>query len=153
MSELLLFIVIYALYAATVCFLFVMLFIREFRRWWLRGATFAFGLIALGLPFWLANGTLGHPDPWPPPGRYDVLGWDVDEGGSAIYVFAMQPGGSEPYHLRVPFELGTALKLQEVAQETSIYKQITIDVRPESTEHGPNYAFNIERVFKIEELR
>ncbi len=151
MTELLLFIIIYALYAATVCFLFVMLFIREFRRWWLRGATLAFGLVALALPIGLAGNTLGYPDPWPEPGRYDVLGWDVDEVGEALYLFTMAPDGSEPYHLRVPFDLGTALKLQEVAQEISIYKQITIDIFPESTEHGPKYAFNIERVFKVDE--
>ena len=151
MSELLVFIILYALYAATVCFLFVMLFIRDFRRWWLRGATFVFGLVALGLPFGLATKTLGYPDPWPAPGRYDVLGWDVDESGGALYLFAMQPGASEPYHVRVPFKLGVALKLQEVAEEVSIYRQITVDIFPDSTDDGPNYAFNIERVFKEEE--
>lgn len=148
MTEHLLLIVLYALYAATVCFLFVMLFIREFQRWWLRTATFAFGLAALALPLGLATSTLGYPDPWPPPGRYDVLGWDVDETRGVIYVFAMKPGNTEPYHLRVPFDLGTALKLQDVAQEISIYKQITVDILPESTEHGSDYAFQIERVFK-----
>ncbi len=151
MSELLVFIIVYALHAATVCFLFVMLFVHDVRRWWLKAAALALGLGALILPLNLANKTLGYPDPWPLPGRYDVLGWDVDESGGALFLFVMRPDGSEPYHLRVPFELGIALKLQEVAEEVSIYKQITVDIFPETTEYGPKYAFNIERVFKDDE--
>ncbi len=151
MSELLVFIILYALHAATVCFLFVMLFIHDFRRWWLRAATLVFGLAALALPLTMATKTLGYPDPWPGPGRYDVLGWDVDESGDALFLFVMQLDGSEPYHLRVPFDLGIALKLQEVQEQIGIYKQITVDILPESTEHGPKYAFNIERVFSDDE--
>ena len=148
MSELLVFIILYALHAATVCFLFVMLFIHDARRWWLRAATLVLGLVALGVPLGMATKTLGYPDPWPGPGRYDVLGWDVDESGGALYLFVMAPDGSKPYHLRVPFDLGVALKLQKVAEERSIYKQITVDILPESNKYGPEYAFNIERVFK-----
>ncbi len=148
MSELLVFIVLYSLHAATVCFLFVMLFIHDFRRWWLRGATLVLGLASLALPLTMATKTLGYPDPWPPTGRYDVHGWEVDESGGAIYLFVVAPEATEPYHLRVPFDLGVALKLQKVSEERSIYKQITVDIFPESTEHGPKYAFNIERVFE-----
>jgi hypothetical protein len=147
MSELLVFIVLYALHAATVCFLFVMLFIHDFRRWWLRAATLVLGLAALALPLTMATKTLGYPDPWPGPGRYDVLGWDVDETDDALFLFVMQLDGSEPYHLRVPFDLGVALKLQEAQEGIGTYKQITVDILPESTEYGPKYAFNIERVF------
>jgi len=151
MSELLVFIILYALHAATVCFLFVMLFIHDFRRWWLRGATLILGLAALALPLGLATKTLGYPDPWPGPGRYDVLGWDIDETGGALFLFVMQPESTKPYHLRVPFDLGVALKLQKVQEEISIYKQITVDISAETTKHGPKYAFNIERVFSDDE--
>lgn len=151
MSELLVFIILYALHAATVCFLFVMLFIHDLRRWWLRGATLVLGLGALALPLTMATKTLGYPDPWPGPGRYDVFGWDIDENGGALFLFVMEPDGRAPYHLRVPFDLGVALKLQKVSEEPSIYKQITVDIFPESTNHGPEYAFNIERVFPDDE--
>jgi len=147
MSELLVFIILYALHAATVCFLFVMLFIHDFKRWWLRGATLVLGLASLALPLTLATKTLGYPDPWPGAGRYDVLGWEIDETGGALFLFVMQPEGTKPYHLRVPFDLGIALTLQEVSEEVSIYKQITVDIFDEATKHGPKYAFNIERVF------
>ena len=63
----------------------------------------------------------------------------------------MEPDGAKPYHLRVPFDLGVALKLQDVAENGSIYKQITVDIFPETTEYGPEYAFNIERVFSEDE--
>jgi hypothetical protein len=76
-----------------------------------------------------------------------VLGWDVDETDDALFLFVMQLDGSEPYHLRVPFDLGVALKLQEAQEGIGTYKQITVDILPESTEYGPKYAFNIERVF------
>ena len=151
MSELLVFIILYALHAATVCFLFVMLFIHDFRRWWLRAGTLVLGLAAVGVPLAMATKTLGYPDPWPGAGRYDVLGWDVDESGGALYLFVMEPDGAKPYHLRVPFDLGVALKLQDVAENGSIYKQITVDISSETTEYGPEYAFNIERVFSEDE--
>jgi len=151
MTELLVYIVLYALYAATLCFLFVMLFIRDFRRWWLRAATAVFGLAALGLPFTLATRTLGYPDPWPVPGRYDVFGWDVEERSGAIFLFVQPAGAAVPYHMRVPFELGTALKLQSVAENPGIYKQITVDILAERSEAGPHYVFNIEKVFSDDE--
>lgn len=151
MSELLVFIIVYAMHAATVCFLFVMLFVFDLRRWWIKGATLVLGLGALALPLSLATKTLGYPDPWPLPGRYDVHGWDVDENGGALFLFVIEEGGTKPYHMRVPFDLGVALKLQKVAEERSIYKQITVDIFPETTQHGPKYAFNIERVFADDE--
>ena len=147
MSELLVFIIIYALHAAAICFLFTMLFIHESRRWWLRGATLIVGLVALALPLKLATETLGYPDPWPAPGRYDVIGWDVDETGGELFLFVMQLDKSGPYHVRVPFNLEIALKLQETREQIGIYKQITVDIHPESTGDGPRYTFNIERVF------
>lgn len=151
MSELLVFIILYALHAAAICFLFTMLFIHEARRWWLRGATLVLGLVALALPLKMATETLGYPDPWPAPGRYDVLGWDVDESGGALFLFVMRRDGSEPYHLRVPFDLGIALRLQKVEEQIGIYKQITVDISAESAEDGPSYALNIERVFSDDE--
>ena len=151
MSELLVYVVVFAVYAATVCFLFVMLFIHEFRSLWLRGATAVIGLAALALPVVLTRDTLGYPDPWPAVGHYDVYGWQVDEAAGAMYLFVGRAGTTAPYHLRVPFELKTALELQAAAEEIGTYKQITLDILPAAGDGGePSYAFFIEKVFPDE---
>ena len=147
MSELLVYIIIFALYAATVAFLFVMLFIHDFRSWWLRGATAVLGLGALAMPALLARDTLGYPDPWPEPGRYELLGWDVDEGADALYLFVMRPGETAPYHLRVPFDLNAALALQKAADEIGTFKEMSVEVLPEGADAGPGYALTLEKVF------
>ena len=151
MSELLVFIILFALHAAAISFVFAMLFIYDFRRWWLRAITVVFGLAALALPLKLATDTLGYPDPWPASGRYDVLGWDVDETGGALFLFVMPPDATAPHHLRLPFDLGLALKLQKAQEQIGIYKQITVDIFDETAEDGPGYALTIERVFPDDE--
>ena len=97
MSELLVLIILYALHAAAVCFLFAMLFVNDLRQWWMRIATLALGLVALVLPLMLAHQTLGYPDPWPEPGRYNVYGWDVDEIDGALFLLVvLVRGGMVP---------------------------------------------------------
>ena len=151
MSDLLVFIILFALQAAAISFLFAMLYIYDFKRWWLRAITVVFGLAALALPLKLATDTLGYPDPWPAPGQYDVLGWDVDETGGALFLFVMPPDTTAPHHLRLPFDLGLALKLQKAQEQIGIYKQITVDIFDETIEDGPRYALTIERVFSDDE--
>ena len=53
MSELLNYLIFYALFAAPIGFLFAMLFIGELRRWWMRTATVGAGLTALLMPLFV----------------------------------------------------------------------------------------------------
>lgn len=123
MSEVMTAIVLYALYAATLAFLFAMLFVRDWRRWHLRLATAALGAVAAAYPVFVARTTLGYPDPWPEDGRYEMLGWQIDEPGRAIYMFLVNPDGPDPLHYRAPFDLKSAIALQEAATQTGIYKE------------------------------
>lgn len=143
MSDVMAAIVLYALYAATVAFLFAMLFIRDWRRWWLRLATVAVGCAAAAYPVFVARTTLGYPDPWPEDGHYEMLGWQIDEPERAIYMFLVNPDGAEPLHYRVPFDLRTAIALQDAAAQMGIYRERAVILRrdPETGEIGYELAF------------
>ena len=147
MSELMVTIVLYAIYAATVAFLFTMLFIRDWRRWWLRVATVAVGAAAVAYPALTARTTLGYPDPWPEDGRYDMLGWQIDEPGRAIYMFLERPGVVEPLHYRVPFDLKTAIALQDAAMEMGTFAEKTIDIRRDPETGEVLYEIALEKRF------
>ncbi len=150
MADLITFLLLYAMFAATLCLLFAMLFIHQTRRWWMRVAVVATGLVAVTLPFFLAPKTLGYPNPWPPEGRYALLGWEVDEADGAFYVFVQPEGETVPRHYRLPFDLATALELQKVAEERSIYKEMTVEIAEGPKRDEPRYAFTFERVFPDE---
>ena len=147
MSELMVTIVLYAIYAATVAFLFAMLFIRDWRRWWLRLATVAVGAAAVVYPVLTARTTLGYPDPWPEDGRYDMLGWQIDEPNRAIYMFLERPGVVEPLHYRVPFDLRTAIALQDAAMEMGTFAEKTIDIRRDPETGEVRYDIALEKRF------
>lgn len=147
MSELMVTIVLYAIYAATVAFLFAMLFIRDWRRWWLRLATVAVGAAAVVYPALTARTTLGYPDPWPEDGRYDMLGWQIDEPNRAIYMFLERPGVVEPLHYRVPFDLRTAIALQDAAMEMGTFAEKTIDIRRDPETGEVLYDIALEKRF------
>lgn len=147
MSELMVTIVLYALYAATVAFLFAMLFIRDWRRWWLRLATVAVGAAAIAYPAAVARTTLGFPDPWPEDGRYTLIGWQIDEPSRAIYVFLERPGEAEPLHYRIPFDLRSAIALQDAAMELSTFKEKSIDIRRDPETGEVRYELTLEKRF------
>ncbi len=147
MTDLITFLLLYAMFAATLCFLFAMLFIHDTRQWWMRGAVVAVGTVAVALPFFLAPKTLGFPSPWPPEGRYELLGWQIDEADDAFYVFVQPEGEAVPRHYRLPFDLATALELQKVAEERSIYKEMTLKIAAGPKRSEPRYDFTFERVF------
>lgn len=150
MTDLISFLLLYAMFAATLCFLFAMLFVHDMRQWWMRGAVVAVGLVAVALPFFLAPKTLGFPSPWPPAGRYELLGWHIDEADGAFYVFVQPEGDAVPRHYRLPFDLAVALELQKVTAERSIYKEMTLEIADGPKHDEPLYDFTFERVFPDE---
>ena len=147
MSQVMVTIVLYALYAATIAFLFAMLFVRDWRRWRLRLATAAVGAAALAFPVFAARTTLGYPDPWPEDGRYHMLGWRIDEPERAIYVFLERPGQAEPVHYRIPFDLKSAIALQDAAAAPSTFSERTIDIRRDPETGEVRYDITLEKRF------
>ena len=150
MTELLNYLVFYSLFAATLGFLFVMLFIGELRRWWIRPITIAAGVFALGLPFYVTFKTLGYPDPWPPNGTYEVLGWEVNEVDQVFFVMVQKEGEDAPQHYKVPFKLDTALKFQEATENRGVFKRIMLVISPGVTPDLPDTLFTFERAFSGE---
>ncbi|MDP6516191.1 MAG: hypothetical protein QF926_06160 [Alphaproteobacteria bacterium] len=136
MSELLTYIVLFSLQAATICFLFAMLFVHASRKWWLRAVTVALGLASIALPIYTVSTTLGYPDPWPPSGQYEVRGWEIDENGDAFYLFVEKTGDPTPRHYKLPFDLETALELQKAREEVGTFEYIRLVV-DEPVDDGP----------------
>ncbi len=147
MSALMVQIVLYALYAATIAFLFAMLFIRNWRRWWLRLATAAVGACAIAYPLFTARNTLGFPDPRPEPGRYHMLGWEIDEPERAIYMFLERPGQVEPLHYQIPFDLKSAIALQNAAMEIGTFKEKSITIWNDPETGAVQYEITLEKRF------
>ena len=145
MSDILKFIVLFAIHAATVCFLFGILFLHRPRRWGLRLVTVAVGVAALAMPYVFLSNTLGYPDPWPHSGVYDVLGWDVDESRQEIYLFVAQEDDPTPRHFQVPFTLEAALTLQEVPETLTIFQVLSVRIDPGGTPETPAYHFLVRQ--------
>lgn len=130
MSEVMTQIVLASLSTALVCVLVTFLVIDLPRRLWLHGLALGLGVLAVAIPAWTLTATLGAPDPWPPAGRYEVLGWKTDERQRAIYVFAAARGQRVPHHYRVPFTRELALDLQRVREQPGTVAGIGMRVRP-----------------------
>jgi hypothetical protein len=145
MSDILQFIVLFALHAATVCFLFAMLFLHRPRRWALRLLTIAVGMAALAMPYVFLSNTLGYPDPWPRSGVYDVLGWDIDESRQEIYLFVARKDDPTPRHYQVPFSLDAALTLQEAQETLTIFQKLSVRIEPGGTTETPAYRFLVRQ--------
>ena len=150
MAELLNYLILYSLFAATLGFLFVMLFIGELRRWWMRVATIAAGVFALGLPFFVTFKTLGYPNPWPSEGKYEVFGWQVNELDQAYFVMVAKEGENAPQHYKVPFKLNTALKFQEARENVGRFRRISLVISSGSQPDLPNTVFTFEKAFSGE---
>ena len=146
MSDVLQFIVLFAVHAATVCFLFAMLFLHRPRRWALRVLTVAIGVAALAMPYVFLSNTLGYPDPWPRGGVYDVLGWDVDESRREIYLFVTRDGDPTPRHYQVPFSLDAALTLQAVPETLTIFEQLAVEIEAGAEAAPPGYRFVVRNL-------
>ena len=146
MSDVLQFIVLFAVHAATVCFLFAMLFLHRPRRWALRVLTVAVGAAALAMPYVFLSNTLGYPDPWPRDGVYDVLGWDVDESRREIYLFVTRDGDSTPRHYQVPFSLDAALTLQAAPETLTIFEQLAVEIEAGAEAAPPGYRFVVRNL-------
>ena len=145
MSDILKFIVLFAVHAATVCFLFAMLFLHRPRRWGLRLVTVAVGVAALAMPYVFLSNTLGYPDPWPRSGVYDVLGWDIDESRQEIYLFVAPEGDPTPRHYQVPFNLKAALTLQEAQETLTIFQKLSVRIEPDAASGTPAYHFLVRQ--------
>lgn len=150
MSDILQFIVLFAIHAATVCFLFGMLFLYRPRRWGLRLVTIAVGVAALAMPYVFLSNTLGYPDPWPQSGVYDVLGWDIDESRREIYLFVSQEDDPTPRHVQVPFNLEAALTLQEARETLTIFQVLSVRVESAGTPETPAYRFLVRQKSEVE---
>ena len=150
MSDILQFIVLFAIHAATVCFLFTMLFLHRPRQWGLRLVTVIIGVVALAMPYVFLSNTLGYPDPWPGNGVYDVLGWDIDESRQEIYLFVAQEDDSTPRHYQVPFSLKAALTLQEAQETLTIFEKLSVRIEPGGTPDMPAYHFLVRQKSEAE---
>ena len=80
-------------------------------------------------------------------GRYDMLGWQIDEPNRAIYMFLERPGVVEPLHYRVPFDLRTAIALQDAAMEMGTFAEKTIDIRRDPETGEVLYDIALEKRF------
>ena len=147
MSELLTYIVLFSLQAATVCFLFALLFVQAPRKLWLRAITVGLGLASIALPIYTVSTTLGYPDPWPPAGLYEVRGWDIDEGGGAFYLFVEAPGDPIPRHYKLPFDLETALELQKAREEFGTFEYIRLVVADPVAGGSPEFDILMKKRF------
>ena len=145
MSEILKFIVLFAIHAATVCFLFAMLFLHRPQRWGLRLLTVVIGIAALAMPYLFLSNTLGYPDPWPRGGVYDVLGWDIDESRQEIYLFVAEGDDAVPRQYQVPFNLEAALTLQETQESLTIFEKLSVRIEPGGTPEKPIYHFLVRQ--------
>ena len=150
MSDILQFIVLFAIHAATVCFLFAMLLLYRPRQWGLRLVTVLIGVVALAMPYVFLSNTLGYPDPWPGNGVYDVLGWDIDESRQEIYLFVAQEEDSTPRHYQVPFNLEAALTLQEAQETLTIFEKLSVRIEPGATPDMPAYHFLVRQKSEAE---
>ena len=147
MDELISYLTIYALYAATLGLLFVMLFIHEPRSVLQRGVALVTGALALVVPIWLMIQSLGYPDPWPDGDKHQLLGWHVDEADKSIFVFVEQGEGRPPRQLRVPFARDHALELQKAAEHLGTYKEMSIEIATGENRSEPHYELNFVKVF------
>ncbi len=129
MSDILQFIMVNALHAAALCFLFAMLFLHSPQRRGLRLFTVLIGVAAMVLPSLLVPRTLGYPDPWPQNGVYDVLGWAANESQGDIYLFVEQTSEPIPRHVKVPFDLDVALALEKVHVDLSVREKLSVQIQ------------------------
>jgi len=93
---------------------------------------------------------LGYPDPWPPNGTYEVLGWEVSEVDQVFFVMVQKEGEDAPQHYKVPFKLDTALKLQEATENRGVFKRISLVISPGLQPDLPDTVFTFERAFSGE---
>lgn len=147
MSDLVTLIIGYSIYAATLAFLFAILFVYDFRRWSLRLATAAVGIAAVLAPAFLATRTLGYPTPWPPAGRYDLIGWEVSEADKVIYLFVAGAGDPVPRHFQVPFVFEDAVTLQQAQNAFGTFKTMAVDIVDGLDGGPPRYTLIFEKVF------
>ena len=144
MEEIIKYIVLFAIHAAAVCALFAILFVNVAHRWPMRTLTIALGAVAIALPVYSMYGTLGHPDPWPEPGHYEVVGWKFDEARRSIYVFVKPDGETRPRHYKVRFDLQTALDLQTARANAGHVKRIGMTVAPPEDGNDSRIKFDFE---------
>jgi hypothetical protein len=147
MEDLLSYMLAYGVYAATVGLLFVLLFIEEPRGRRMRLAVAALGLLAFALPALLLSESLGYPDPWPDNGKFRLLGWQVEEGDQAIYLFVDEDKAAPPRQLRVPFLRDPALALQKAEQNIGIFSSMTVEVAEGPRRAEPLYELRFVKVF------
>ena len=150
MEEVLKYIVLFAIHAAAVTALFAVLLVNAHIGWIMRSVTVALGAVAMGLPVYAVYDTLGHPNPWPEPGRYTVRAWKFDEPRRVIYVFVQEGEATRPYHYSVPFNLKTALALQEAWRNPGHVAAIHMEVAPFDPGTTPpvNFEFEMRTVIR-----
>lgn len=105
-----------SLSAASVCLLLAMVFIERPGGRWGRGIGVGLAAFALALPIYYLGTTLGRASPWPPTGMYMLLGWKTAEDASRVYVMVTHKKFDTPRQFEVPFNLELALALQEVGE-------------------------------------
>jgi len=106
-----------AISAASFCLLLALLFVERPRGWWARGVGLALAVGAIGLPVFYVGTTLGRADPWPPEGAYLMQGWKVAEDSKRIYVMVSSPRFDTPRQFELPFDLDLALAIQKMGEQ------------------------------------
>ena len=144
MEEIIKYIVLFSIHAAAVCALFAIMFVNVAHRWPVRTLVIALGAVAIALPVYSMYDTLGHPDPWPEPGHYEVVGWKFDEARRSIYVFVKPDGETRPRHYKVTFDLQTALDLQTARENAGQVKRVAMTVAASEDGSDPSVKFDFE---------
>lgn len=105
-----------SLSAASICALLALLFIDRPRGWWARVLGVGLAAAAIAVPVFYVGTTLGRADPWPPSGAFLMKGWKVAEDSRRIYVMVSSPRFDTPRQFELPFTLDLALQLQEMQE-------------------------------------
>lgn len=112
-----------SLSAASLSLMLVLLFIDRPRGWWARGLGTALAAAAIGVPIFYVGTTLGRADPWPPEGAYLMQGWKIAEDSRRIYVMVSSPKFSTPRQFELPFDLKLALEMQDLQEHALLLEK------------------------------
>lgn len=80
-------------------------------------------------------------------GEYRLQGWEVDESNNEIFIMVL-PKNSIPKNFVIPFNLDTALLLQEALENSGTYKEMSIKISKNNDNNNLEYEFIFIKRFK-----
>ena len=105
-----------------------------------------FCLISAFIVIYFDNTFKGYPAK-ATPGNYRLQGWEVDEINNEIFLMVI-PDNNIPQNFVIPFNLKDALLLQEVSENSGIYKEMSINITFDDNKKNLNYDFTFIKRFE-----